>query len=126
MYGLEFRESSNELLGGSAEFEVRTVDSQGRQQFHHYKIVFGPDGMWLYKPAQNGKDVWEPIIAAVEDADIEAILPKRSDFGMDWTFQQFMLALTFYGEGHNRGYIQGEMKGQEIERNRAKYEARNS
>ena len=121
MYGVEFHKADNAMICGSAEFEVRKVGSQGRSESGYYKIVFGPNGTWLSKPSQT-EDGWTTITEKAEAPDIEAILPNRSDFGMDWTFGQFMLALTFYGEGHKRGYIQGEWKGRELERNRIKYE----
>jgi len=125
MYGLEFREASNALICGSAEFEVRKRDST-----HYYRVIFGPDGMSIDRPIQNIRtadaydDGWERIKEHATNADIEAILPKRADFGMNWTFSQFMLALTFFGEGHKLGYTQGEWKGRELECNRIKYEQR--
>ena len=116
MYGLEFHAANNALICGSAEFEVH---KNYRYDYAYYRLIFGPDGMSLDKRGTKG---WERIHDRAENADIEAILPKKSDFGLDWTFSQFMLALTFYGEGHKRGYDQGEWKGRELERNRIKYE----
>ena len=116
MYGLEFSTADNALICGSAEFIVRK--RTGNDQC--YRVFFGPNGMILDKAAHT-ESGWETINDRAENADIEAILPKRGDFGMDWTFSQFMLALTFYGEGHKRGYAQGEWKGREVEINRAKY-----
>lgn len=117
MYGLEFHKADNMLICGGAEFEVRKYDGNDK----YYRISFGPQGMRLEKPAHT-EGGWETINDHAEAEDIEAILPKKSDFGLDWTFSQFMLALTFYGEGRKRGYLQGEWKGREFERNRIKYE----
>jgi hypothetical protein len=116
MYGLEFHKDDNALICGSAEFEVR---KHGRH--HYHKIAFGPQGMRLYySPFYPEPDDWVVVKDQAEAEDIESILP--TDFGLQWTFSQFMLALTFYREGHKRGYTQGEWKGRESERNRIKYE----
>ena len=120
MYGLEFHKADNALICGSAEFEVR---KRNRHDDAYYRVTFGPSGMSIDK--LNGER-WETINAKAEPEDVEAILPKKSDYGMDWTFSQFMLALTFYGEGHKVGYAQGEWKGRELERNRIKYEQKHS
>lgn len=119
MYGLEFHKADNALICGSAEFEVRKGDGG----YGYYRVNFGPNGMRLEKPAHT-EDGWETINDCAENDDIVAILPKRSDFGLDWTFPQFMLALTFYGEGHKRGYAQGVWKGQELERHHQEHQPR--
>ena len=114
MYGIEFYTADNALICGSAEFEVRR--SRGDS---YYRVIFGPDGMSLDERAMT-ESGWKRIKEHATEADIEAVLPQ-GDFGLKWTFGQFMLALTFYGEGHKRGYAQGEWKGAELKCNRIKY-----
>ena len=114
MYGLEFHKADNALICGSAEFEVRRRNDAP----HYYKIISGPHGMRLgfspFWPSPDDPDAWVVVNGNATDADIEAVLPKG--FGLDWTFQQFMLALIFYAEGHRRGYAQGSWDRQKAER----------
>jgi hypothetical protein len=115
MWGLEFREDS--LICGTAEFEVRKRTKDGRDESTLYRLAFGPHGTWIDQMDIKGK--WVRINDNASTEDIEALLPKRSDFGFDWTHGDFILALTFYGEGFKRGDSHGRYKEQERARIRA-------
>lgn len=82
----------------SAEFEVRK-----RNHYNLYRLVGGPEGFILniwenceWKCLYKGKEIVGPITS---------ILPKCCDFGKDWTYKDFLLALTFWGEGRKYGKI---------------------
>ena len=106
MWGVQFKEAGNALICGSAEFEVRRIKERtGRQTSKVYRVLFGPhEGMSIQRAGPEG---WETIKRRAEAADLEAILPQ-GDFMHRWTYGDFMIALTFFGEGHKIGYAQGQ------------------
>jgi hypothetical protein len=90
MWGLRFHKASNTLIAASAEFSVQGRDgSQAR-----YSWAGGPHGGTLSRRNWDGE--WEKIGQGTE-RDIEAILPQS--WGHKWTYADFLLALTFWGEG---------------------------
>jgi hypothetical protein len=108
MWGVEFRKANNGLICGSCEFECRAINKQGRQVSTIYRVSFGPhDGITIQKRANDG---WELVRARAEAKDLEAILPNLSDFMHQWTYRDFMIAMTFFGEGYNRGYNEATWK----------------
>jgi len=104
MWGIEFRgDTGNSLICAIAEFEVRARE---RGKGGYYRVRWHPDiGMAIDKTCEGG---WETFKERAEPEDVEAILPNKSDYGHDWTYRDFMLAMTFWGEGHKRGYAKGE------------------
>ena len=104
MWGIQFREARNSLICANAIFEVRNRDKPDEL----YRTGMGPDGWWIDR--QDDKGEWVRVSGHAETKDIEAILPNAADFGMDWTYRDFLLALTFFGEGYERGYYQGEYR----------------
>ena len=117
MYGIEFRKADNALICGSFEFECRTIGNEQtryRTQYNLYRLRFHPDiGMAL---DENKSGEWECIINYATNEQVERLLPKRKDFGKDWTVQDLIFAGTFYGEGHKHGYEAG--RWDEIQRDR--------
>lgn len=103
MWGIQFdSETSNSLVCASASFEIRRYSGPSE----YYRVRWHPDiGMEIDKVGSSG---WEVLKRNAQPQDLEAILPKRSDFGHDWTYQEFMLAMTFFGEGYQLGFSQGE------------------
>jgi len=95
MWGVEFREAKNSLIGATATFEVKSR----RGSSHLYQTGMGPRRTWLEERIDGE---WIRITNHAETEDFEAILP--TDFGFDWTYADFMVALTFFGEGFQRGY----------------------
>jgi len=116
MWGLEFREATNSLICGTAEFEVRKRGTHGRDEGCFYRLAFGPSGTWVDR-MEAGE--WRRIFDDASTEDIEGLLPKRADFGCDWTWSLFITALTFYGEGFKRGESRGQYNEQERTRRRA-------
>ena len=101
MWGVEFRgETSNALICATAEFEVRKRGRRGSL----YRVRQGPHGMFI---DQNRTGVWLSVKENATGDDVVAILPTAEDYGHDWTYSDFMIALTFYGEGRKRGYQAG-------------------
>ena len=109
MWGVDFRNASNCLICASAEFVTQHRGDQ-HNRYIRYRTGMGPHGTWLDR--QNSKGEWERINNCAEPADFEAILPQ-GDFGKVWTYGDFLLALTFFDEGHKRGYAKGEWDTQE-------------
>uniref|UniRef100_A0A6H1ZWK5 Uncharacterized protein n=1 Tax=viral metagenome TaxID=1070528 RepID=A0A6H1ZWK5_9ZZZZ len=101
MWGIQFdKATSNDLICACARFEVR------KQGVEHYTVRWHPDiGMEIDRFGAKG---WETIRYNAQPADLEAILPKKCDFGRNWTYSDFMLAMTFFGEGYQIGFYQGE------------------
>lgn len=93
MWGVEFLPGTkNSLLCGTAVFEVRTNPFiRPALLTKRYSLTFGPQGMTLTSGEEH---------RPVEVEDIEAILPKVEDFGHTWTWGDFLLAMTFWAEGH--------------------------
>ena len=102
MWGIEFQEANNSLICAGATFEVRHREER-RDTSIMYCIGMHPGGTWIDRQDYKTGE-WERIAYRAEPEDIEAIL--TSDFGFDWTYSDFMIALTFWGEGHKRGYNQ--------------------
>ena len=67
-----------------------------------------PDIGMAIDEMENHSGEWKTVKHHAKNADLEAILPKAIDFGHDWTAADFMLAMTFFGEGHKRGYAKGQ------------------
>lgn len=103
MWGIQFdKDTSNNLICASASFEVRKRGGP----YEYYAVRWHPDiGMEIDRRGANG---WEVIRRNAKPADLEAILPKKEDFGRDWTYSDFMLAMTFFGEGYQLGFYQGQ------------------
>jgi hypothetical protein len=120
MYGIEFQgDTHNSLICGSFEFECRTINEQHRAQYKFYKLRFHPDfGMALDE--RNDKGEWVCILNYAKDEQVNALLPKRKDFGKDWTVQDLIFAGTFYADGHKHGYEAGRYGEIRRERNRQK------
>jgi len=102
MYGIEFRKADNALICGSCEFEARYAN----KPYRFFRVRFHPDiGMAVDESLAKG---WETILERATDEDLEKLLPKRQDFGVDWTTSKLMFAMTFYGEGYKIGHYHGE------------------
>ena len=83
-----------------AEFEVR----KRNERYCYYRVRFHPDiGMVIERSSRQSDDEWETVKKGAKPEDLEALLPKKSDFGKDWTYVDFILAMTFWAEGHKRG-----------------------
>ncbi len=95
MWGVEFLPGTkNSLICGTAVFEVRLnplVPSASQPK--RFNLTFGPNGMYLKSDEE---------IRLVSTEDIEALLPNRGDYGHDWTWENFLLAMTFWSEGNQR------------------------
>ena len=93
------------MICGTAEFEVRTVEKHTYRQVNKlYRVRFNPhDGMTIEAPHEDG---WKVIKRRAEPEDLEAILPQ-GDFMHKWTYGDFILAMTFFGQGRTMGYAQG-------------------
>ena len=126
MYGIEFRKADNALICGSFEFECRTIgDKYERyeQKSKYYRLRLHPDiGMALDEKNSSG---WVCVLEYAKDEQINALLPKRKDFGKDWTVQDLIFAGTFYGEGHKHGYEAGRWDEIQRDRKRREYEKEN-
>ena len=119
MWGVEFHKAKNSMICGYAEFEVRSRDKSGRQQTKQYRVRFGPhDGMTIDVP--DGNDGWKALKERAEPEDLEAILPQ-GDFLHNWTYSDFMIAFTFWGDGQDTGYQRGRWDG--MREARRKFEA---
>jgi len=104
MWGVEFQEASNAMICGSATFEVRKLNEQHRQVSKIYQVLFGPHNGMTIQHKVDGK--WHTFLRRAEPEDLEAILPQ-GDFMHKWTYSDFMIAMTFFGQGHGKGYNQG-------------------
>ena len=103
MWGVEFKEASNAMICGSATFEVRKLNGQHRQVSKIYRVLFGPhEGMTIQHKVEGE---WQPLKRRAEPEDLEAILPQ-GDFMHKWTYGDFMIAMTFFDQGHRMGYNQ--------------------
>jgi len=119
MWGVEFRKDThNSLICGSATFEVRYYGQPSKV----YRVRWHPDiGMEIDKRGING---WAVFKRRAEPVDLEAILPKAQDFGHDWTYRDFVIAYTFYGNGFKTGHANGTWAAHEQMRRKQDVEER--
>ena len=103
MWGVEFKEASNATTRGCAVFEVRKLNKQHRQESKVYRVLFGPHEGMTIQHMIDGE--WEPLKCRAEPEDLEAILPQ-GDSVHKWTYSDFIIALTFFDQGHGMGYNQ--------------------
>jgi len=109
MWGIEFRkDTSNSLICASAVFELRTYGSMGIE-YKEMRVRWHPDiGIAI---DERDDDNFKCIKNHAEPKDVEDILPKKNDFGYDWTYANFVLAMTFFGEGYKLGNEIGYRRG---------------
>ncbi len=88
MWGVEFLPGTkNALICGTAVFVIRLAGKPAKKHI----LSFGPNGMVLDH---------NEICRKVTPKEVEAILPKKEDYGHTWTWGDFLLAMTFWGEGN--------------------------
>jgi len=102
-WGIEFRETNNCMFSVSAEFIV--ARESGERDDKLYKLYHGPILSHLEVMGNDGGWTNIPIEGDFERA-VEKILP--SNYGYNWTWESFMIALTFWEEGQKVGYYRGE------------------
>ena len=112
MWGIEFRsETSNSLICAVAQFQLRKYGESYREM----RVRWHPDFGIAIDENKSGE--FECIKNYAKPEDVEAILPKKNDFGHDWTYSDFMLAMTFFSEGYklgkNKGYYSGLKMGRQ-------------
>lgn len=104
MWGITFEKGTgNQLITGKARFEVQGDDYQRTT----YELTFGTVGMTLRRENEDGQMV--TVRRNITAADVERLLPQ--EFDMDWTWRDFLVALTFWGEGYKLGLAHGQWDG---------------
>jgi len=114
MWGIEFEEAKNSMIVIGATFTVKHRDKRDET----YRFADGPHGGWLdvFDPnAPEGKE-WKRIASGPGDNVQQEIIQRLTDeYGYTWTWNSFLIALTFWDEGQQRGYYQGEYSAQQRE-----------
>lgn len=105
MWGIEFEEARNSLIVITATFTIKHRNKRDET----FRFADGPHGGWLdvFDPnAPEGKE-WNRITWGNNvRQEVEQRFPD--EYGFSWTWETFLVALTFWGEGKQRGFYQGE------------------
>jgi len=94
MWGLKFYDAYNCLLTIGGEFQVQHSDID----IKYYKFAAGQDA-WI---SQRVDGKWERIKGVDGQnfqQEIEKLLPQKENFGFNWDYANFLIALTFFAEG---------------------------
>jgi hypothetical protein len=91
MFGVRFTKASNTLVAASAEFRV------GRKK---YKWAAGPHGQYICE--------WNGQAYIKTRKNLLSVLPQNR--GVVWTEQLFVIAVTFFGEGYDKGWADSELE----------------
>ncbi len=114
MWGVEFVEASNDILCGSAWFRVARLDGTD-----HYRLLMHPDhlgGLKVLKRIDTGlpaiDDKLDSSRIYLEDDNrwrdcgihscqefVDQILPRQDDCRLQWTWRDFLIAMTAFAEG---------------------------
>lgn len=95
MWGLRIFKAKNTLVAITAEFAVTGQDRLETR----YRWAGGPHGGTLDRE-NRATGEWERIGSGTSE-ELAAILPQT--WGHAWTYADFVLALTFWGEGCDMG-----------------------
>lgn len=120
--GLEFHHGTgNHVMCGKAVFTTHDLSS-GRRVTNTYQLFMHPDGWEIQKrvPKDERKSPdqeWDTIKRYAQREDVLALLPTDQ---MQWTWQLFMLAVTFYGYGDEDGAHRTQLEWERAEDERLK------
>lgn len=109
--GIEFLEGSNALICANAIYRVRTNFNNCETAVYQFRS--GPHGTYVdevEEQHESGRRWWKVTKQhRIEGDDMTAFLPPEQ-FGK-MSMRDFILALTYWGEGHDAGYKDGEGRG---------------
>ena len=96
-WGLEFHDAFNGMIVIGGEFSI-SIDSQ----INRYKFSAGTDKAWI-KRLDSGE--WKKIPGIFNynfQEEIVKLLPQKKDFGFNWDYANFLIALTFWSESKKK------------------------
>lgn len=96
MYGLDFLEAHNELITAGAKFIVR------RWKPNESDITYELEAGVYLKAFDPESAQWNIVAKGDRIPEFLEKVVLGSRYGFDWTYRDFILALTFWAEGKGK------------------------
>jgi hypothetical protein len=108
MWGVKFESAKNSLICGNAVFECfYQWEDASKPHIRKFRLDMQPD-KWTLDEYNWRTDKWTTITYGRREIVmpvVESVLPKKKDYDRDWTWRDFMTALTFFGLGVENGKV---------------------
>ena len=99
MWGIEFIKVDNGEPIQWVDFECQEQDGKTKRR---YMVMFGSPDYWsISEIFSDGSDTVIKEMASAED--LVSLLPHRPTWHQ-WTYGEFVIAMTFFQQGHKDGH----------------------